>query len=109
MALFSLVAQIPKGKVASYGQLAAYLPSRIPALVVGRWMASCPPDLPWWRVMASDGRLVIARRSEIYAIEQADHLASEEIPFLEPDKVDIECCRWCPDDELLERLYLFGE
>ena len=108
IALFLLVANIPKGKVASYGQLAAYLPSRTPALVVGRWMAQCPAHLPWWRVMASDGRLVIARRNPAYAVQQAKNLAAENTPFLQPDQVDIERCRWMPDDSLLEQIYLSG-
>ncbi len=109
IALYELVEQIPEGKVASYGQLAAYLPQRVPALVVGRWMAVCPPHLPWWRVLGATGVLLIANRNPEYARQQAARLKAEGVPFLEPDQVDVDRCRWIPDEGCLDRLYLSGE
>ena len=99
--LYKLVRHIPFGHVVSYGQLASYLPDRIPALTVGRWMANCPPDYPWWRVVAADGRLVIAKRNPVWAQQQYEALVAESVPFTEPDKVAIDSCRWLPaDDEI---------
>ena len=99
--LYKLVQHIPTGRVVSYGQLASYLPDRIPALTVGRWMASCPPHYPWWRVVAADGRLVIAKRNPIWAQKQYQILLDEAVPFIEPDQADIGKCRWLPaDDEI---------
>ena len=65
--VWQLVRQIPRGKVASYGQIALMIPP--PAGVefdsykafsprwVGGAMAACPDDVPWQRVINSQGKI----------------------------------------------------
>ena len=65
--VWEIVRQIPRGRVASYGQISKILP--IPAGVDGDtylefgalWVsgavASCPDDVPWQRVVNSKGEV----------------------------------------------------
>ncbi len=59
--LYKLVKRIPKGRVATYGQLARATQIRGGARAAGRAMAACPrgEGIPWHRVIAADGRIVI--------------------------------------------------
>jgi methylated-DNA-protein-cysteine methyltransferase-like protein len=61
-AILAVVAAIPKGKVASYGQVAAIagLPRR--ARLVGRVLSRLPPDstIPWQRVVNARGEISLA-------------------------------------------------
>lgn len=91
LALYALVSQIPYGRTVSYGALGRALSPRLPALVVGRLMASCPPDLPWWRVTGANGALLIARRSPHMADEQRARLQAEGVHFTNPLTVDPVC------------------
>jgi len=50
-----LVAQIPKGKVMTYGQLAALAGSPRAARIVGGVAHFGDPDLPWQRVVNKQG------------------------------------------------------
>ncbi len=54
-AVLLIVADIPSGRVATYGDVAAMLGSR-GARAVGRIMATEGSSVPWWRVVRSDGR-----------------------------------------------------
>ncbi|WGD38010.1 MGMT family protein [Lysinibacter sp. HNR] len=53
-AVLDLVAQIPTGRVMSYGAVAATLGSRA-ARQVGKIMAHHGASVPWWRVVRADG------------------------------------------------------
>ena len=65
--VWELVRQIPEGKVSTYGRLAAYLPPPAGmserayqvrgARMVGGAMAACPEDVPWQRVINSQGKV----------------------------------------------------
>jgi len=52
--VLELVRTIPPGRVATYGGVAAALGTRR-ARSVGRIMAHCGPDVPWWRVIRAGG------------------------------------------------------
>lgn len=56
-AVYSLVAQIPKGKVMTYGQIAALCGKPRAARIVGQVAHFGPEDLPWQRVVKKDGGL----------------------------------------------------
>ncbi len=79
--LFALVRSIPIGFVSSYSDLGKALPSYASGLVIGRWMAACPGDLPWWRVVAKDGSLPVRKRSPLLGMEQEERLRSEGVEF----------------------------
>lgn len=97
--LFEVVKKIPKGRCAGYGALGRYLENPVSGFIVGKWMAAAPDGVPWWRVVAKDGSLVIARRDPEMGIRQRKLLQKEKVTFVD-DRVDMEAVRWDPFDEL---------
>ncbi len=57
-----LVRRIPRGAVATYGQLAALLGRPRAPRAVGRALRNCPADLPWHRVVNARGGISRRRR-----------------------------------------------
>ncbi|HET7302299.1 MAG TPA: MGMT family protein [Candidatus Saccharimonadales bacterium] len=55
--VYDLVAQIPKGRVMTYGQLAALCGAAWAAWEVGQIANKGPEDLPWQRVVNKQGGL----------------------------------------------------
>ncbi|GAB4189274.1 MAG: hypothetical protein Tsb002_16180 [Wenzhouxiangellaceae bacterium] len=78
--IWRAVAAIPPGRVMSYGQVAqaAGLPRR--ARLVGRALRLAPDhlQLPWHRVVRSDGRLAFEPGSSTFR-KQSERLASEGV------------------------------
>jgi methylated-DNA-protein-cysteine methyltransferase related protein len=93
--LWSLVAEIPAGRCTTYGRLGRALDPPVSGLLVGRWMAQSPPGVPWWRVVARDGRIAIARRGPEWGAEQRDRLAAEGVPF-DGERVALDRVFWEP-------------
>lgn len=97
--VWNLVRQIARGKVASYGQIALLLP--IPNGIeiesykafaprwVGGAMAACPDDVPWQRVINSQGKI-----SERAGAERQRQLLEEEGILFVKDKVDMKKHGW---------------
>jgi len=58
---YVLVKKIPRGKVMTYGQLAAAAKLPGGARAAGRAMAACPngQGIPWHRVVGAGGRLLL--------------------------------------------------
>lgn len=79
--LWAAVRSIPRGKVASYGAVGRALKNPCSGFLVGRWMHSCPPDVPWWRVVNAKGHLPIGKKSPALAIEQRHLLEKEKVKF----------------------------
>jgi methylated-DNA-protein-cysteine methyltransferase-like protein len=73
LAIRRVVAAIPRGRVASYGEIAARagLPGR--ARMVGRVLgdAGAEAKLPWHRVLRSDGRFAFAPGSRGFREQRA--------------------------------------
>jgi len=61
-AVWRLVRRIPRGRVATYGQLAALLGRPRAARAVGMAMRQCPADLPWHRVVNARGGISVRAR-----------------------------------------------
>ena len=78
--ILAAVAAIPRGRVASYGAIAARagLPGR--ARMVGRALREAPEDLalPWHRVLRADGRIALPAGGAGF-IEQCRRLAIEGV------------------------------
>ncbi len=55
--VFEIVAQIPRGKVMTYGQIAALAGAAWAAWEVGQLAHNGPSDLPWQRVVNKNGGL----------------------------------------------------
>ena len=87
--VYALVARIPEGRVATYGQLAAMLGQPRGARTVGFAMRRCPEALPWQRVVRADGRIAGGQADLRRAV-----LAREGVPFLPDGRVDVSACRW---------------
>lgn len=54
-AVYRLVGEIPRGRVATYGQIAAHLGHPRAARAVGHAMRRCPAGVPWHRVVNARG------------------------------------------------------
>ena len=82
--IWQVVSRIPRGKVATYGQVArlADLPGY--ARYVGYTMKTLPSDskMPWFRVVNSKGQLSFPKHSVRYRAQQ-EKLEAEGIVFSE--------------------------
>jgi methylated-DNA-protein-cysteine methyltransferase-like protein len=78
-----VVRSIPAGHVASYGEVGRALRTPASGYFVGRWMANCPADIPWWRVVAKDGSLPVWKRNPDFEVEQTAHLKSEGVAVID--------------------------
>ena len=82
-AILAAVRAIPRGAVASYGEVArrAGLPRR--ARMVARTLATADdPALPWHRVVRSDGRIAFAADSDGWK-EQCARLRAEGVAVVD--------------------------
>jgi methylated-DNA-protein-cysteine methyltransferase-like protein len=97
--VWNLVRQIPPGIVASYGQVAMLIPPPVGVEFesykafsprwVGGAMAACPDDVPWQRVINSQGKI-----SERPGAERQRQLLEEEGVVFVKDKVDFKKYGW---------------
>jgi methylated-DNA-protein-cysteine methyltransferase-like protein len=87
-AIWGVIATIPRGRVASYGQVAAAagLPGR--ARMVGRALAGLPPnsDVPWYRVVAANGKISLPGAA---GAEQRKLLQAEGVSFRPGGAIDM--------------------
>ena len=100
--VWDIVRQIPRGKVASYGQIAKMLPPppgveietyvTFGPLWVGGAMAHCPHDVPWQRVINSKGE--ISERDGAGARRQRLMLEDEGVPFNPRGRIDLKKYGW---------------
>lgn len=88
--VYGVVAQIPYGKVASYGQIARLLGRPRAAREVGWAMRCCPEHLMWQRVVMADGSIT----GGVYAEIRKARLEAEGVTFLPDGRVDMSACRW---------------
>jgi methylated-DNA-protein-cysteine methyltransferase-like protein len=58
-AVYRLVRRIPRGRVLTYGEIAARLGWPRAARMVGHAMRVCPPDVPWHRVVNAQGAISV--------------------------------------------------
>lgn len=86
--VFEVVAAIPKGKVATYGQIAWMIGAPNRSRMVGQAMHYAPDELPCHRVVNSVGRLVPGWT------EQRRLLLKEGVPIKANGCVDLKQCRW---------------
>ena len=82
-AIYLALAQIPKGKVITYGNLAKLAGMPNGARLAGRLMCELPEGskLPWHRVINSQGKLSISENSESYR-EQIRRLEKEGVVII---------------------------
>ena len=108
-AVWKIARLIPSGRVYTYGQIAALIP--LPAGIApeeykayrARWagnaMAACPSDVPWQRVINSQGKISPRRGAEL----QRALLEAESVIFDNKDRIDLARFGWRgPDDDWLQ-------
>lgn len=80
--IYTVIASIPKGNVASYGQVAAIAGYPQNARLVGRLLKLMPHDssIPWHRVVNSQGKISFPIGSAQYQT-QRQKLLSEGVTF----------------------------
>ena len=88
--VYAIVAQGPRGRVISYGQIARMLCRPRAAREVGRAMRLCPDGLAWQRVVMRDGSIAGGG----YAPLRRALLEAEGVPFLPDGRVDMAACSW---------------
>lgn len=105
--VYDIVRLIPRGRVMTYGGIAALIPppkgmqlpsyGRIRARWVGYAMASCPDDLPWQRVVNAQGR--ISPRPGHGPYVQRILLEQDGVILARDERIDLATYLWMPDLE----------
>ncbi len=87
--IWSVIRQIPKGKVSTYGRIADVCGLIGQSRIVGYALRALPHEtkVPWYRVINAQGRISFPERSEAYRVQKR-LLESEGIVF-ERGKVDL--------------------
>ncbi|HZS46710.1 MAG TPA: MGMT family protein [Blastocatellia bacterium] len=93
-AIYRHIKRIPKGKVATYGDIALLCEERVSARTVGWALNVAPEDVPWHRVISHTGWLSIGRRSVMQQEIQRDLLKSEDVEFTDEFTVALDQFRW---------------
>ena len=88
--VYAVVRRVPKGRVISYGEIAKILGCPRAARQVGWAMRQSPDDIPWQRVIKSDGSIAGGGFSEL----RRALLREEGVPFLPDGRVDMAACQW---------------
>ena len=103
-AVWMIAAQVPLGKVATYGQIGGFI--RRPAGVseeeykvykarwVGAAMGACPDSVPWQRINNSQGKISPRRGAEM----QRRLLEGEGIVFDPRERIDLTRFGWSGAD-----------
>ena len=95
--IYAVVAQIPRGRVATYGQVAALAGLPGHARQVGYALHSAPEDcdVPWQRVINAQGE-VSPRAEPGWQGFQRHLLEKEGVRFDARGRVDLKRYRWSP-------------
>jgi methylated-DNA-protein-cysteine methyltransferase-like protein len=100
--VYDVVRQIPKGRVTSYGAIAAYLGTKLSARMVGWAMNAAglaKPKVPAHRVVNRNGMLS-GKHHFSTPTEMKDLLKKEKIEVRDDKIIDFEKLFWNPADEL---------
>jgi methylated-DNA-protein-cysteine methyltransferase-like protein len=90
----AIVAQIPRGRVMTYGQLAALCGNARAARIVGGIAHFGDPDLPWQRVVNKQGGLAAGYPGGRQG--HAEHLRAEGVVVSPDMQVDVHELLWWP-------------
>lgn len=95
--VYDMVRQIPKGRVMTYGQIAALCGNPKAAWEVGQIAHFGPQDLPWQRVVNKQGGLAVGWPNGGRDAHRA-LLQAEGIEVSEDYVVDVTSLQWRPSD-----------
>ena len=92
-AILHTIAAIPRGRVASYGKIAASAGRQRRARLVGRVLGTySQKKFPWQRVLRSDGRIAFAPGSKGFRLQRT--LLIEEGVIVHNGRVDLQRFGW---------------
>jgi methylated-DNA-protein-cysteine methyltransferase related protein len=91
-----VLADVPPGKVLSYGRLAELAGAPGHARLAA-WLCNHLPDpaLPWHRVLSADGRSRIPDQET--RLVQFEKLWLEDVPFRAAEQIDMSLANWRPN------------
>jgi methylated-DNA-protein-cysteine methyltransferase-like protein len=96
---YRLIARIPEGRVATYGQIAALAGFARNARQVGYALATLPDEspVPWQRVVNARGEVSLRRADDLGRSGYQRHLLEEEgVMFDLEGRIDLERFGWRP-------------
>jgi methylated-DNA-protein-cysteine methyltransferase related protein len=95
-AICAVIRRIPRGWVATYGQVAAMAGMPRRARLVGRVLQRLDPatKIPWHRVVNAKGEVSYSLSRNGGDIVQRRLLEKEGIKFDDKNRLDLERCRW---------------
>jgi methylated-DNA-protein-cysteine methyltransferase-like protein len=100
--IWDTIRDIPKGSVASYGQIAEVAGIPRGARQVGYALRHLPDghDVPWHRVIQASGKIAFDKDTAKFE-EQSKRLQKDDVAVI-AGRIDMQKYRWQPDlDELL--------
>src|SRR4051812_35184822 len=86
--VFDMIAKIPRGKVMTYGSVAAVLGEGYTPRTVGYVMHNSPDRVPWQRVINSQGRCSTGRLTIPLNLQQ-EMLEAEGVVFSKRGRCDL--------------------
>lgn len=95
--IYKVVHQVPRGRVASYGQIAEIVGAGCDARMVGYAMAATPDgsDVPWQRIVNREGKISLpGQGGEI----QRMRLEAEGVTFDARNRIDMQRFGWAGPD-----------
>ncbi|BEV72722.1 MULTISPECIES: MGMT family protein [unclassified Paludibacterium] len=97
-AMQRVVAEIPAGRVMSYGAVAraAGFPRHV--RLVARALACAPSPLPWFRVLNARGSIPVRGLTGDEALQRL-LLEEEGIAFDQNGRLDMRALAWAPDEQ----------
>ena len=99
-AIYKIVKKIPRGRVATYGQIAALAAMPRAARQVGYALRATPDNvkIPWHRVVNAEGRVSMRLKDWQSGGDDLQKilLAAEGVAFDETGKIDLKRYRWEP-------------
>ena len=94
--VYEIVRKIPTGKVMTYGQLAIILGEGYTARTVGYVMHGADENVPWQRVINSQGKCSTGRLTIPLNLQQ-ELLEAEGVSFSSSGKCDLGQYQWFPE------------
>ncbi|RMF13589.1 MAG: MGMT family protein [Gammaproteobacteria bacterium] len=95
--IFTVVALVPKGRVATYGQIAQLAGLPRGSRLVGRALGHVSRDggVPWHRIINAQGRISIPASSPAFVL-QRDRLRDEGVDVSSDGKLSLKRYQWVP-------------
>lgn len=94
--IYAAIRRIPRGRVATYGQIAqlAGMPGQARLVGYALFASTAGGALPWHRVLGAGGRLTIAGLDPDAALTQRLRLEREGVRFTPHGRVDMAKSQW---------------